>query len=271
MNIRNSNMYIRLAVALGTAAIVFATPLFSAPLLTSVLQPGEELVYKVKYGFVRLGTVVLRTEHDPYSSDPEMMRVSLTMDTEPKIPFLNVHEYSESAVKRSQLTCERFYSELTKSGRRVRERFRYDNGRRIVYWDQTDLESGTMTRNDSVAGVSPFLTGTSLIAFGRAMSTSHTTVSMPIVNEGSQGSVYLDFTKGRAFVEIDALDNHVRTRKYEGQTDSKVSSAGMTGGFTTWVSDDDAAVPIRMEMKIAVGSISLELEKWNRAGWQPPQ
>jgi hypothetical protein len=33
------------------------------------------------------------------------------------------------------------------------------------------------------------------------------------------------------------------------------------------VSDDDAAVPVRIDMKIAVGSISLVLDKIKRNDW----
>ena len=35
-------------------------------------------------------------------------------------------------------------------------------------------------------------------------------------------------------------------------------------------SDDDAAVPIVANMKVIIGSVRLELKRWNRPGWVPP-
>ena len=40
--------------------------------------------------------------------------------------------------------------------------------------------------------------------------------------------------------------------------------------FQGFFSDDEAAVPIRAEAKVIVGSIVVELEEWERPGWIPP-
>jgi proteasome assembly chaperone (PAC2) family protein len=48
------------------------------------------------------------------------------------------------------------------------------------------------------------------------------------------------------------------------------SAAGLTGEFEGWISDDSAAIPILAEVKIALGSIWIELESWTRPGWSPP-
>ncbi len=262
----------RINTSLASLALLCVCSLSGAasPLMGSVVQPGEELQYKVKYGFVRLGTVVVKTEQDPYSHDPNMVRVTFTMDTDPKIPFLNVHEYSESTMNRWRLTSERFYGEHAKKGHKIRVRFQYDEPHKLVWWDRTDLATGATLNHDTIHNMQPFLEGPSLFTYGRAMSGSHDVVTMPILVDGAVGSAKLDYTKGRAYVDVDAFDEHVRTRKYQGETNTAVSTAAMTGPFTVWVSDDDAAVPVRLEMKIVVGSITMELEKWNRPGWQPP-
>ncbi len=81
----------------------------------------------------------------------------------------------------------------------------------------------------------------------------------------------LDFTGPIENVEIDAFDRPIRTRKYTGFADWKGgTSAGLSGEFTGWVSDDEAAIPLQAEMKVFLGSIRLELERWHRPDWTTP-
>jgi hypothetical protein len=72
-----------------------------------------------------------------------------------------------------------------------------------------------------------------------------------------------------AFNLLVALDDPVRTRKYKGFVHGQGgTSAGLSGEFTGWVSDDEAAIPLQAEMKVLLGSIHLELERWTRAGME---
>ncbi len=169
----------RINTSLASLALCCVCSLSGAasPLMGSVVQPGEELQYKVKYGFVRLGTVVVKTEQDPYSHDPNMVRVTFTMDTDPKIPFLNVHEYSESTMNRWRLTSERFYGEHLRKGHKIRVRFQYDEPHKFVWWDRTDLATGSTLNHDTIRDMQPFLEGPSLFTYGRAMSASHDIVT----------------------------------------------------------------------------------------------
>jgi hypothetical protein len=45
----------------------------------------------------------------------------------------------------------------------------------------------------------------------------------------------------------------------------------MTGDFVGWFSDDAAAVPIKGKLKVLLGNVTVELIRWNRKGWNPPQ
>jgi hypothetical protein len=70
--------------------------------------------------------------------------------------------------------------------------------------------------------------------------------------------------------EIDAVKYPVETIEFDGRADF-VGIFGLTGGFSGWFSNDEAAVPIIAKMKVILGSIRLELVKWNRPGWVPPR
>jgi len=46
---------------------------------------------------------------------------------------------------------------------------------------------------------------------------------------------------------------------------------GLNGPFEGWFSNDPAQIPIKAKMKVILGSINIELKKWQRTGWNPPQ
>ena len=74
----------------------------------------------------------------------------------------------------------------------------------------------------------------------------------------------LDFTAGREYLEIDALNESIRTRRYKctpGAGSKNATSAGVSGEFTGWISDDDTSIPVRVEMGVLLGSVRIELEK----------
>jgi hypothetical protein len=81
--------------------------------------------------------------------------------------------------------------------------------------------------------------------------------------------VNVSFTNQFSDEEVPALDNKkVHARVLQGMMDlDGAAPLGADGSFTAYVSDDDAAVPVRIDMSIAVGSISLVLDKIKRNGW----
>jgi hypothetical protein len=71
-------------------------------------------------------------------------------------------------------------------------------------------------------------------------------------------------------VEVDAIDYPVDVVHFDGHLDF-VGIFGLTGGFEGWFSNDEARVPIMAKMKVLIGSVTVELMKWNRQGWTPPR
>ena len=93
---------------------------------------------------------------------------------------------------------------------------------------------------------------------------------MPTVLYGKVGTTTYRFTDDKTTESIDALENPVKVVEFEGTT-TAVGIFGMTGDFTAWFSDDNAAVPIKGKLKVLLGNVTVELVKWNRKGWNPPQ
>jgi hypothetical protein len=56
----------------------------------------------------------------------------------------------------------------------------------------------------------------------------------------------------------------------EGRADF-VGVFGLTGSFNGMFSNDIAGIPITARLKVILGSIRVELKRWNRGYWMPPK
>ncbi len=70
--------------------------------------------------------------------------------------------------------------------------------------------------------------------------------------------------------EVDAVNYPVGVVYFDGRADF-TGIFGLTGGFEGWFSNDDARIPITAKLKVILGSVRVELTKWKRNAWTPPQ
>lgn len=234
-----------------------------------VLQDGEVLRYKVKWQFLRLGTITIRTERNPI--DSLYYNVSILVESNPDLVFVKIRDYNESLVHAFTMMSKQFYAIHQNNDERVEIRHEYNEQNRRAVCLSTELNTKIILQNDTLVGVSPYVEGPSLFFYTRWQSRSKRVVAIPTIASGKMAETVLDFTQGREYIEADVFNGPVRTRKYKGFAAWEgATSAGLSGEFMGWVSDDKAAVPVRAEMKVLLGSILVELEQWNRPGWDPP-
>ena len=107
--------------------------------------------------------------------------------------------------------------------------------------------------------------------FARTMANSAKTYTIQTLRDFEIQPTELNFRPGVSECDIGAIDESVQAVEMIGATGSAGQSAGgFEGDFRAWFSDDAAAVLLHAEMKIAVGKIKIELESWEREGWNPP-
>src|SRR5665213_1927586 len=107
-----SIMSLRLAIlALAFAAIAVSCGPGWTQTKKDIFQPGEELVYNVKYGFIKLGTVVIQTGS---LSPSGMVKAHMEFWTA-DIPFLNNRTNVTDQFATSDITI-RSFEQHTKSG-----------------------------------------------------------------------------------------------------------------------------------------------------------
>jgi hypothetical protein len=98
---------------------------------------------------------------------------------------------------------------------------------------------------------------------------SHQRLDVPTILNGKLGLTTFFFDGRTTQAEIEALESPVRVVEVRGTTNAE-GIYGMTGDFVGWFSDDAAAVPIKGELKVLIGSVTVELVRWNSGGWTPP-
>ncbi len=234
------------------------------------LQVGEELQYKVKYGFIRIGTLTVRTFRDPASAEPQALHVAMQLRSADGLPFVHIREYSESILSAVDNFSRCLYAKDESSDPPTVTRVAYDEGRRVITYRMENMRSGATLRADTLRGAAPHLDGPTMLAFTREHAQCNCLERVPTLVGGNMAATVLDFRHAPEMIDIGAWDDAIRVRRYDGRAEWSTATEGMSGAFTGWISDDNAAVPIRSEMKIAVGSIAIDLEKWNRPGWTPP-
>jgi hypothetical protein len=221
----------------------------------------EILRYKVRWGFIRLGTVVLTQE--PFNEQTVKMRMEV--HSAEGLPFINVHFTNESI---KNLDSPALFLETITSGRDTSERsvFLYESDlSKILMQDYAD---GKIRRSDSLQCDRACFDALGLLMLSRLLVFDQRSLTVPTLNDYSIGETELRFTGLTECVRTPAFNTAVRCRRVDGTANwIGKTFAGMQGPFTGYFSDNSAAVPIRAEVKIFLGSIVLELESFERAGW----
>lgn len=233
-----------------------------------ILVEGEELTYNVRYGIFDLGQVKIKTTKRLSEGNSVSFQSVAYIDSYKKIPFVNLHAVFESMI--DSLVFSRFFVGKSKDGESWNfGRYTYDYDKKRVY-----LESGSrdtlVERRDTVDIDGSTQDGLSLFFYARDQLYSNKKQVIPAVVQEKKVHTVIDFFNKRRSVELDFVEYPVDAIGFEG-TMEFIGIFGLTGGFEGWFSNDEARIPIVAKMKVILGSVSIELMEWKRAGWNPPK
>jgi hypothetical protein len=233
-----------------------------------VFVEGEELVYNVRYSFIDLGQVRIKTIGKTPQATFTAFDAKAYIDSYRGIPFVDLHATFESRMDTT--VCSHDFVGKMKQDNQwdfARYKFDYDRHRCLMEIGNRD----TIVARRETLSVNGFQQdGLSLFFFARDRLFSAQKVNVPGIVKEQKVNTYIDFYKERTSAEVDAIEYPVDVTKFEGHLDFE-GIYGLTGDFTGWFSSDDARVPILAKMKVIVGSVTIELMKWNRPGWTPPR
>lgn len=247
-----------------TFAIVLA-----AGILAGIVQspsPGSEIAgtgrcevlrYRVRWGFIHLGDLTI-TQQISDSAGRKQAIVSMQGATAPSLPFIHCEFTNRSHLIPDFPTNRRFV--YTSGG---------VDGVQAIY--TTDYQAGEMTvavseggrlRNiERVAHRGPLYDAGGMILLIRRIAPPSGTFEVPTIVDSAVRRTRLEFTGERRVFDSEAYPSPISARRCLGMAEWELKTgAGMTGAFEIWVSDDDEAVPVRASIRIAIGSIVLDLQ-----------
>jgi hypothetical protein len=247
-----------------------ATPVFES----KMLEVGEELEYKVSYSFFTIGTIRIQVIGKELRNGRAVYRSRALIDSNPGLSWLvdlHIQFYSEM----DPGIYSRFWVEDDSSKKEINfKRFRFDYDNRKAYLEAGKKLPSSDRRVDSrdTVNITDYCQdGLSLFFYAREHVHEHTQARVPTLIDNKQVYTYINFMNRHESAEIDAVDHPVDVVAFDGKADY-VGIFGLTGGFRGWFSNDEAQIPILARMNVILGSIKIQLAKWNRSGgWQPPR
>jgi len=238
----------------------------------TLLQVGEELEYRVSYSFFTLGSIRIRITDVSERNGRLVYRAQAFINSAPGLPFVNLHvlfesEFDEDVFSYTWVSTDSSKEQLAF----LSYAFDYEQNWVLVEKSSQKFGSSRVVEHvDTVALTEKAQDGLSLFFFARKHLFRQGQVNVPTVIGNEAVKTTIAFLNKQSSVEINALeDKPVDVLEIQGRAHYS-GVFGMTGAFSGWFSNDDARVPIVARMKVLIGSIYIELVKWNRAGWHPP-
>jgi len=230
------------------------------------LLVGEDLTYIVKYAFLNLGEVRFRVLEKTKINNTSVYKTIAYIDSYPDLPFVSIHQIYESYID-STIFPLRFIAKIFGEDT-VLVKYEFIGNSEVQM--QKGKLNGTELWFDSTAYTNHKMQdGLSILYFTRMNFGKQQSLSIPCIVNEKEESAELKFYNDPKPVEIDSVDYAINSIYLDGHTDF-ISVYGLTGYFEGWFSNDEFVVPIRAKMNVIIGSINLELIKWNEKLWTPP-
>jgi len=238
-----------------------------------MLEVGEELEYKVSYSFFNIGTIRTKVLAREERDGKTVYKSSALIDSNPSLSWLlTLHIRFYSEMDGSVYSYRWIEDDSTKNETNYKIfRFDYENKRAYLEVGKM-LASGERKpeSSDTIAVDANCQDGLSLFFFAREHVHQRTPENVPTLIEKKQERTFINFMNKRTDASVDGVDYPVDVIEFDGKADY-VGIFGLTGGFRGWFSNDEASVPILARMNVILGSIKIQLMRWNRPGWQPPK
>jgi hypothetical protein len=213
-----------------------------------------------------VGTITIKTKF--CEDSPENIVVSMLVESNPMIPFVDINEYNETIIDRKTLMSNSFYGLYRNGNDTKKYSIQYDSMTRSSVWKAFDVSNKKIIDSVKINGCPRYVDGPSLFFFTRANAKMNKTINVPTMIGGKIENTKIVFTDIKEEIEIDALDYPIMAKQYLGSADWEGgSSQSLSGDFMGWISDDADAIPVYAEVDVLIGHLKIELESWQRGNW----
>ncbi len=229
----------------------------------SYFKPEDEyLEYNVFWGFINLGSIKVWTD-----ANGNYIKSRFQLDSNPWLFFINIHYEFESEFSVDSLLDAKILLYETIRGEKIVTIFVKKNDKIIA--TQKKLQTGEIIKVIEKDARS-FYNGISAFFLSRKLLGTNQKLTIPILIQLDVREVELNFHPENSTINF--LNSSIRTKKISGFIPFVTEDiAGLTGDFYAYYSDDSARIPIKAYFKTFLGNVKVELIKWDRNKWQPPQ
>lgn len=235
---------------------------------SNVFVEGEELVYNVRYGFIDLGQIRIVSGKKVRQDGSTVLQGNAVIQSYRGVPFVDLHAVYESRFDSTGFS--RYFLGKSRENENwsfAEYLFDYDKNRVVM---RVGSVENVTERIDTLPLESLYHDGLSLFYHARENLYAGTAMEIPTLVKEKKGITYIDFTGERGMVESDFIKYPIDVIGFTGMA-GFVGLFGLTGDFEGWFSNDEARVPIKANMEVIIGSVTLELVSWKRDGWVPPR
>jgi len=238
-----------------------------------MMQVGEELEYSVHYSFFNIGVINFKITGMEVRNGRKVYFIHAVIESNPSLNWLKeLHVKFYSEIDEDMFSYYWLGEDSSSRGINY-TRMKFDYANNNMYY-----ESGKKISSDeykpekkkTVSISSKCQDGVSLFFYARNFVHQDKTEHVPTYMDTLGLTTDLNFKNTLGKKEIDAVNYPLSVVYFDGHADF-TGIFGLTGGFEGWFSNDDACIPIVAKMKVFLGSVRVELTKWKRNEWTPPQ
>ena len=227
---------------------------------SSAFCGGEWLKYKVKWGIIRLGTVEIFQEKTGENHSP-IFKVRMHAKSN-NLPFINVFFINEGNLNPYHPTLQHFTLISGKEADNVTTYVYNPHSKTVL---MKTVEQGKIVRLDSLIHSDAIYDALGMFMFIRCLSASGFNITLNNIVDFKISQTHLKFSGEIDTINVSAFEKRQTALKFSGKADWVGKAwAGVTGPFHGWISHDSCAIPLKVQIKIFLGSITLELEKFTR-------
>ena len=229
---------------------------------------GEELTYIVKFAFLDLGEIKTKLYAKELINGKSIYKSIVKINSYDGLPFVNIHQDYESWFD-STLYPVYFQAYIYDEEDTIYVKY-YFQENNIVHVIKGKLRKNKPYLDTLVNLHKKYVDGLSLLYFARYFFNGNQTVTVPCyVNEDTTSTLIAYHTEPED-IEIDEVDYDIDCVMLDGRTNF-TGIFGLTGEFEGWFSNDRYRIPIKANLEVLIGSVTVELMRWRKIKWNPPK
>lgn len=233
------------------------------------MQVGEEIVYVVKYAFIKLGELKLVILEKKQNGKETYFRTKVYIDSYSGIPFVDIHQIFESYFTTGNYSLFFRATEKEKNYIKFTE-YNFDYNKNKVFVKKGKYNPFQIWADSSASINAKFQDGLSIFYYARMNSGQRKNAVVPCFVTEKFETMTINFYNSVENISIDAVDHEIPCTRLDGNTTFR-GVYGLTGEFEGWFTNDVYAVPTIAKMHVYIGSVSVELIRWKKQGWQIPK